>query len=168
MRSMLALALLLVGLWLASLGLGGALVVALVVGLALTAGAARTAHIHGSTRAKIARHEAGHAAVARHVGGRIRSARIHGHDSGGLVKATLPTDDPRLAVAFWSGGHLALGSRDGADADLADIRRELRRVPAAERGRVHDEGVRLARQALAAQAGRVERDAARLEEKGRL
>lgn len=124
-------------------------------------------HAHAGDRPRSARHEAGHAAVARGLGGRVHSATLN-PDGSGLVDATLPEDTPRAAVAFLLGGQLAAGTTRGAGDDEADIARELRRVPRSERRDLRAAAEADARRILAADAARVRRDAQRLMKDGQL
>lgn len=121
---------------------------------------------HGHDRATIARHEAGHAAAARALGGRVRSARITNH--GGLVMATLPTSDSQAAVTFWLAGQVAAGTPHGSGADNQLIRRELRGLPSAERRQVLRASTADANRIVRSHAGRIDRDTVTLDTKGRL
>ncbi|GAA4554379.1 hypothetical protein [Pseudonocardia xishanensis] len=124
-------------------------------------------HSHGGRDGTlIAKHEAGHATVARGYGGRVRSARIW--DDGGLVQAELPTDDPEAAIAFWKGGEIAAGTGRGAGADRDLIRRELRKVPANQRRDLERRATKQARRIVSRASGQIRRDAATLRAKGHL
>lgn len=123
-------------------------------------------HGHGATRTKIATHELGHAWAARELGGVVRSVTVT--NSGGLVRATLPTSDPQAAVTFYAAGAAAAGTREGAHADEACIRRELRAVPRGQRKQVEKAGRRDAQRIARKHAREIERDAAVLAERGRL
>lgn len=129
------------------------------------------AHAHGGgpgVRRRIARHEAGHAAAARALGGRVNSATVDADNRGGLVQATLPTQDSQAAITFWLAGQRALRSTEGAGADNGLIRRELRQVPHSDRGQVMRDARRHADQIVRQNAGRIRRDANRLDREGRL
>ncbi|HEY8590205.1 MAG TPA: hypothetical protein VIL55_11700 [Naasia sp.] len=126
-------------------------------------------HAHGSgARQEVATHEAGHAAAAVGLGGRVRSATVANDGRSGLVRATLPDSRPETAIAFWRAGAIAAGTSRGASADDELIRQELRTVPSAERKQVRKAGERLAEQLVRQHRGRIERDARRLDERGRL
>lgn len=159
--------------------LGGALVLGLVGAFLFggrTSGRASTGrsvqvrgHAHGAgARQEVATHEAGHVAAGRALGGRIRSATVSSDGRSGLVHVTLPTEDPGAAIAFWRAGALAAGTSRGASADDDLIRRELRGVPARDRRRVRRDAERAARRIVSRHASAIRRDAARLDERGRL
>lgn len=95
-------------------------------------------HDHGGGDGElIATHEGGHVAGAEGVGGYIDDARIW--DGGGIVHAWIP-DDPQSVITFLYSGQVAAGTGRGADADNANIRKELRGVPAGERAAVKAAG----------------------------
>lgn len=169
MKTVAAVGVLVVGLWLASKGVGVALVAAFGVALIL-GGAARMrgvgGHSHAGDKPLSARHEAGHAAAARALGGRVHSATLN-RDGSGYVDATIP-DGAQRAVAFLLAGQLAAGTRRGAQHDEAAIRRELARVPASERAGVRRAAERDARRIVSSQSGRIRRDARVLMERGHL
>lgn len=121
---------------------------------------------HGHDRPTIARHEAGHAAAARALGGRVRSATVT--NSSGLVRAQLPTSDAQAAITFWAAGAAAAGTHAGAHADEQLIRRELRMLPPEDRRRVEHAARADAARIVRQHAGRIDRDAVRLDQKGRL
>lgn len=125
----------------------------------LAGGRAVMSHGHGTQRI-ISRHEAGHAAAARALGGRVRSMRMW--KDGGEVQATLPTSDPQAAITFWRAGRYAAGTGAGCSADDGFVRRELRDVPRADRARVRRDADRDARRIVRQRAGEIRRTAARL------
>lgn len=125
----------------------------------LAGGRAVMGHGHGTQRI-ISRHEAGHAAAARALGGRVRSMRMW--SDGGLVQATLPTSDPQAAITFLRAGRYAAGTGAGCSGDDDLVRRELRDVPRADRARVRRDADRDARRIVRQRAGEIRRDAARL------
>lgn len=129
-----------------------------------SAGRMVTGHAHGGRPSVVARHEAGHVAVARALGG----SRIHAW-SNGREGATSVRHHKGVAgsVAFSLGGRYAAGGA-GCSADNADVRRVLREVPSKDRARVRREGERIARRAVSARRGQIKRDAATLLRKGRL
>jgi hypothetical protein len=131
------------------------------------AGAGRVAHVHGGLRGEIARHEAGHAVAARALGGKVLSAQIYRGDRGGLVQARIPAG-PLPAVTFLLAGQVAAGTTRGADADNAEIRRELRGLPRAEQRHITRTATRDARRIVARHGARLRRDTATLTERGRL
>lgn len=126
-----------------------------------------TGHVHGGRRATIARHEAGHAAAARALGGRVESAVVYPGERGGMVYARIP-DGPLPAVTFLAAGEMAAGTSAGCGGDQAEVRRELRGLPSAERARIVRQGRADARRIVRRQSSRIRRDAAVLDEKGRL
>jgi hypothetical protein len=168
-KTVIAVAVLVVGLWLASKGAGVALVAAVGVALIL-GGAARMrtvgGHSHAGDRPLSARHEAGHAAAARALGGRVHSATLNA-DGTGYVGASIRRG-ARPAVAFLLAGQYAAGTRRGAQHDEAAIRRELSRVTASERAGVRRAAEQEARRIVSSQSGRIRRDARVLMERGRL
>lgn len=121
-------------------------------------------HGHGSDRPTIAVHEAGHAVAARKVGGKVLSATMTDHE--GLVRAEVP--DERAAVAFLYAGQYAAGTRRGAHGDEAAIRAELKRLPANERAAAHKAAKADARRIVSRHRGEIRRDAAVLNDRGRL
>jgi hypothetical protein len=124
---------------------GTALLLGLLAIAALTLGGRRavtgTGHAHGGSRARVARHEAGHAVVVEALGGRVTSAHVS--DGGWLSGPTGHVDwrfsggtDKQLAekhIAALLGGQLAAGRTGGCWADDAQIRKILRDVPEADR-----------------------------------
>jgi hypothetical protein len=159
-------------------GLGPALLLVLLAAVAVWAlGGRSTAgrsvavrgHAHGSgALQEVATHEAGHAVAARALGGRVRSATVSADGRSGLVRATLPTQSSQAAITFWAAGRIAAGTSRGASADDDLIRRELRTVPSAERGRMRRAAERDAARIVSRSAGPIRRDAARLIERRRL
>lgn len=131
---------------------------------ALAGGRYVSGHAHG-TRQFIAKHEGGHAAAAKAVGGRVTSAWLT--DSEGLVNATIP-DEPVKVVAFLASGRAATGSGRGCSADDDAIRAELRRVPSKQRGQVKRDGIRLAKQIVSSRSGEINQVATRLDKEGRI
>lgn len=129
-----------------------------------TAGRMVSIHGHGSDRPTIAQHEAGHVAGALGVGGRVRSATMT--DSSGLVRAVVP--DARAAITFLAAGAVAAGTKRGADHDEAEIRRTLREFPRDQRQQVEREARADAARIVRQRAAAIRRDAARLDERGRL
>lgn len=121
-------------------------------------------HSHGPAGPRTARHEAGHMAAARGLGGRVVSARADEH--GGYVEARMP-GDPRSRVAFWLAGQYAAGTSRGAGVDDSLIRAELGRVPRGQRGGVRRDAERMARRVVGSSAGQIRRDAQRLQRHGR-
>jgi hypothetical protein len=171
MRVVAACLLLIVGIGAAQAPGGGAVLVLALAGaglLLVTArGRAIQGHTHAGDRPLSARHEAGHAVVARGLGGRVRSGTLN-RDGTGYVDAELPDDNPRDVVAFLVAGQVAAGTTRGAGGDERLIRAELRRVPRAQRAGVRRDATRDARRILSSRSGEVRRDAATLMRKGRL
>lgn len=154
-----------------SLLIVAAVVLVVTVFLAVLPSGARstvTGHGHGDTRRSIARHEAGHALAARQLGGRVRSARMYSGTRGGLVQATLPNGSPLAVVTFLVAGQIAAETSEGSGGDNHHIRQELRGLPSAQARRIRSQATRDARRMVARNPGQLNRDAARLEEAGRL
>lgn len=155
-------------------GVNGYLLLALIV-LAvwcLCSGKSRTGrvahgHVHSGRRPLVARHEAGHYVAARAVGGRVHSAELTaGNSPSGLVQATVP--DARASITFLMAGRAAAGTRSGCSADDAQVRRELREFPSAERSKVRRECERDARRIVSSSRGEIRRIANRLDRNGSL
>lgn len=146
-------------------GLVVAVGVLVLVGAAVRRGRVVTGFSRGST-AHVARHEAAHVAVASACGGR---ARVVASGDSGWTQAKLPDSaaGPVEVVAFLFAGEASEGSA-GCSSDRAAVRRVLRAVPRAERARVEREGRALARRVVRAHSGRIARDAAVIERRGRL
>lgn len=151
-------------------GAGVLLVGGLVVAVAARGGGGRATsgrmvagHAHG-TRRLIARHEAGHVAAARAVGGRVISATAD--DREGLVRAQVP--DVRASITFLRAGRYAAGTRRGCWGDEQAERAELRDVPRGERRQLVRDADRDARRIVREHRGQIRRDARTLERTGRL
>jgi hypothetical protein len=128
-----------------------------------TAGRMAVGHAHGD-RGVIARHEAGHVAAARAVGGQVISATAS--NSEGLVRAVVP--DVRASVTFLRAGRYAAGTRRGCGGDECAERAELRDVPRGERRQLVRDADRDARRIVRQYSGQIGRDARTLEQRGRL
>ena len=129
-------------------------------------------HAHGSgsstaLRQKIAKHEGGHAAAAKAVGGSVISATLYAGQSGGLVQARLP-GDPKAALIFLHAGQAAVNSSEGSSADNDAFRKVLREVPSKDRSRVASEAKREARRIVNSRSGEIRSYARKLDEKGSL
>lgn len=153
--------------------LPGSIAVAVIL-LVLRARSGRVSvvgHIHGGTRQRTARHEAGHWVAAKAVGGRPTSATIH-NNGGGFVSWTGTQGSDRqqvvAAVAFLDAGRRALGSSEGCSGDKNSIRATLRYLPSAERSAARREGEAWARRIVSSRSGEIRRVAARLDQHGRL
>lgn len=133
-----------------------------------SAGRVAYGHGHGGDRPTIARHEAGHAAAARALGGTVRSAVMHPGNRGGMVHVTLPNGDAQAAITFWMAGEIAAGTSRGASDDRHLIRKELRGLNRSEAARVRSAATRDARRIVSRASGRIARDAATLDRTGRL
>jgi len=133
-------------------------------GTASTAGRMVNIHGHGGDRPTIAIHEAGHVAGALGVGGKVLSATMT--DTTGLVRAKVP--DAKTAITFLAAGAAAAGTKRGADHDEAEIRRTLREFPRDQRTQVEREARADASRIVRSRAAAIRRDAARLDERGRL
>lgn len=131
------------------------------------------AHVHGRLQGKarrrfIARHEAGHVAVARACGATgVRAEIGSDNNSGGMWSRTLP-GGVVAAVAVARGGRKAVGSSYGCSGDRAIERAALRDVPYRDRGAVVRQADRLATRAVNSARGQIRRDAAHLDRTGRL
>lgn len=154
-------------------GLGGLLVPALVIGgigalLGIGvrlggAGAARTVHGHTANWSAAAAHEAGHAAVARHIGAGEVSARIQRSGAGWTSymppEHMPPVESIAVALAGGMGEGVSIDSKQ-CSGDKASIARDLRHAGWFSKGSVMARAEQLARQGLRAQSGyanRVER-----------
>jgi hypothetical protein len=169
-KSIVAVGVLVLGLIAAKEGAPVLLLAALGVALVLAGGARKLAvrgHSHAGDKPKSARHEAGHAAAARALGGKVHSATLN-RDGTGYVDATLPRDDARDALVFLMAGRKAAGTSRGAGHDKAAEARILAKVPADQRAKVRRTAERQASRVVSAQSGRIRRDAATLMERGRL
>lgn len=130
------------------------------------------AHVHATDDLHAAaRHEGGHAAVGKHLGGRVGTARIY-PDGSGYVKVHEPsrgwTPAERAAVSL--GGALGEGTSIEArqcSSDKANLNAHLKRVPGKRRAAEKAEAYRLARQGLSAQSGTANSIANKLIKKGR-
>jgi hypothetical protein len=104
---------------------------------------ARTGPGHGTRFA--ARHEGGHIAVTRAVGGRVHSAQLF-PDGSGVTYLTLPrgaTVAEQVAVDV--AGSVATGSSWGCSSDFDYMRQALATLPPAERSAAKSEGYAIAR-----------------------
>ena len=174
MRSVIAVAVIVGGLLIAqNPNAGGWLVAALVVaGLLTTTGRlAIGGHLHAGTRSTTARHEAGHVVAARAVGGRVKSAQVHGN-GGGLVRWTGIHGSEREQVvaniAFLRAGRYAAGTGEGCGGDDESVRKMLKYLPPAERSAALREGEAQGRRIVASRQGEINKVADRLDERGRL
>lgn len=156
---------------------GGALLVGicfvLFVLTRLASRAGAPGHGHGD-RAHVARHEAAHAVAAREVGGRVLSARVdEGWLSGpyGRVQWDMSARPLRAEVesnvAFLAAGRLAAPGT-GCSGDMAEIGRQLRRLPPGDRAAVRAAGERRARQIVSSRRSEIDRVAAVLDQRGQL
>ncbi|MGL5910934.1 MAG: hypothetical protein ACRCZP_13080 [Phycicoccus sp.] len=146
------------------------LVVRLASGL-LRRGSAGHGHVHSGQRAQVARHEAGHAVVAKAVGGTVKSARVDESwlsGASGRVEWHMHgrTDKQRAEqhMAALMAGQLAAGRSSGCWSDDDEVRRIQRLVPEADRNAAE----RRARQIVRSRSGEIDRAAARLDRDGRL
>lgn len=139
----------------------------IVLGLACRVRAGVGGHAHGSNRARVATHEAGHVVAARALGGRVLSAEVYSN-GGGLVTWNMPAKvhSAETNVAFLLAGQYAAGTSAGCSGDQAEIRRQLRGMPDA--GRVRSRAASRARSIVASHRGEIRRVAAQLDDKGRL
>ncbi|MGH3599559.1 MAG: hypothetical protein ACRDQH_04660 [Pseudonocardiaceae bacterium] len=137
MKSVLAVAVLVAWLLLASHGYGWVLVAALAVALVLSRGSARlagpgsgTGSRHGTARWSTAVHEASHVVAVRRAGGSA-SATLSADGRTGSYTGSLPDRASRVdeAVIHLAGGvgQRAIVGRDGPSvSDVAQARRALR------------------------------------------
>jgi len=116
---------------------------------------------------EVARHEAGHVAVARELGAGVVSAWLNPDGSGRVTVRGIP-EDPRSVVTFYLGGQAAAGITADAGHDYAEIGKVLAGVPEGERDRIEDAARAEAARIVAERAGDIDRDAALLLANGRL
>jgi hypothetical protein len=157
----------------AQVGLVSAGVLAFLIWTSLPGGArAVPGHSHSGTRARVARHEAGHVVAARAVNGRVTSAALHS-TGGGLVQwyhRSHPGEEKlrQHNITFLLAGEYAAGTGAGCSGDRSAVRSELRRLPSKDRGRVMSRAKSDARRIVSARSGEINRIAKRLDEKGKL
>jgi hypothetical protein len=131
------------------------------------------AHVHATGSVRVAaRHEGGHGAVGRHVGGRIGSARVNPDGSGWIYVHPRGRDfTPAERIAISLAGGMAEGvsmSSRQCSGDQRNIDAVLDRVPSQNRGAVMSEARRLARSGLFWQGGTASDIARRLERHGQI
>jgi hypothetical protein len=113
-------------------------------------------HLHGPPvdgrlrrRQLLARHEGGHAAVVRDLGGKVIRGFITRNNDAGLVTAQFEHDDPIKIATFLYAGAAAAGTTEGAGFDYAKAEKEIKRLPRDERNAAdrlaRSEAVRLVR-----------------------
>jgi hypothetical protein len=138
--------------------LGPTVVGVLVVGAAgwaLLAARSRARYIGGprmivhtrgnSDREVAAWHEAGHVAMTRAVGGKVKAVAIH-NDGSGYTSLRLPRGiEPAARVAVDVSGEVGSGTSAGCSSDHSYMRSLLRTLPAGERAGVKAAGYALAR-----------------------
>lgn len=134
-------------------------------------GAYRTVHGHGATRQIVAEHEAGHAAVVRHIGG--SNIRAVARDNGSGWTSFRPPDymTPAESIAVSLGGALAEGvsidSRQcGGDKALID--QDLRRVGWFQQGATMRKAHQIAARGLRQQSGFARSTSRKLARSGRM
>lgn len=116
---------------------------------------------------EVARHEAGHVAVARELGAGVISAWLNPDGSGRVTVRGIP-EDPQSVVTFYLGGEAAAGRTADAGHDYAEIGTVLAGVPEGERDRIEDAARAEAVRIVAERAEEIDRDAALLLANGRL
>lgn len=125
--------------------------------------ATRTVHSHGDNWRDAAVHEAGHAAVAKHVGGGRTRIKINRDGSGWTSYHPDQWETRAETIAVTLAGGMAEGVPPGSAqcrGDAALIRAELRRVSWGRRGATMRQAERIAAKGLARQRGygrRIER-----------
>jgi hypothetical protein len=113
-----------------------------------------------------ARHEAGHAIVARRLGGYVYKVIIRPDGSGATYIRKMSSLVHEVAVSY--AGEYAAGTSRGCSGDHALTRAYLRMAPNSERARVHREGRALARRMVSRHSGAINSMAKRLLEKGQV
>jgi hypothetical protein len=174
-KSFLAVAVIVAGLYAGQSGNGGLVVAALVVAAVLAFGVKLSGiagHSHAGGRATVARHEAGHVVGARAAkGGRVLSARVYAGGGGKVKWDHTPgslVEEVTANVAFLRAGAYAAGTSAGCGSDQAAIRAQLRRLPSGERSKVQARGEARARQIVSSRRSEIERVAAKLDRDGKL
>ena len=156
-------------------GFIGLAVIVLVV-YCMCSGKSRTSrvpsgHAHSGTRARVAKHEAGHVVAARRVGGRVKSADVYA-GGGGLVTWTGINGSEREQVvaniAFLRAGRYAAGTGAGCSGDDAAVRQMLRYLPTTDRAAAQRAGEAEARRIVSSNRGEIRRIANHLDRKGSL
>jgi hypothetical protein len=101
---------------------------------------------HPGHEVKIAaRHEGGHAALVKAVGGRVHSVAIY-PDGSGITWYSLPRNASVVdQVAVTVAGEVAAGTKSGCSSDQAHMRAELAQLPSSERGAAQRAGYAKAR-----------------------
>lgn len=122
----------------------------------------------GGERRVIARHEAGHVAAARALGGKVVSAEVYDGNEGGLVRAQLPGCGPGPSITFLRAGRYAAGTSRGASADMSSERRLLREIPRAQRAQLSRACDQDAHRIVRASRAAIRRDELILDRKGSL
>lgn len=111
-----------------------------------------------------ARHEAGHAIVARKLGGYVYKVVIRPDGSGTTYVKKMGSLVEEVAVTY--AGEYAAGTSRGCSGDHALTRAYLRMAPNSERARVHREGKALARRMVSRHSGAINSMANKLLERG--
>lgn len=183
-RTAIATAVLVAGLWLASHGHGGLLVLALIVaffvapraktgaaGLAIAGTRRIVVRTHGGHGTKTAaRHEAGHYLYAKKRGWRVVSAQIF-PDGSGVTKLDVPANaSVEELVGLDASGGIAAGTWSGCGSDLKYMKQDLKRVPAGKRAAAKRAGYALARRHVGGLIfdGGVSSTADKIHKKGRI
>ncbi|MGH3939740.1 MAG: M50 family metallopeptidase [Pseudonocardiaceae bacterium] len=111
--------------------------------------------------ATVARHEAGHVAAARALGGSVGTVRLYPDGTGRTYAYGLPAD-PQSQVTFLVAGEIAAGTAQGAEGDHAEIDKVLSGLAPAEWDRIESAARTQATRIVAERADEIDRDAARL------
>lgn len=119
-------------------------------------------------RVMMARHEAGHAAIAREYGWGIVSARLTPDGSGKVTVWGFLWKDPQQRLVMLFAGAAAAGTTAGAEGDDALAEEILDRFPGDERDQIEDAARAEAARIVAKRSDEIDRDAAGLLENGRI
>lgn len=148
----------------------GAVAIGLVLYWCFADSSRTTHHVHGAFPKDAARHEGGHGAVARHVGGTVGRGWIDREGSGAIDADAPRSASPAHHIAVCLGGALAEGS--GIDSsqcrgDRANIAAILRKVPRGDRRSVMADAGRIAAAGLRAESSTARRIENALLDRGR-
>ena len=141
-----------------------------VRGRHITVRTAPARHVAPDRRVKVAaEHEAGHKAVAKARGWKVRGVEVY-PDGSGVTRLYVPDRkyDPRDDIAVSLGGWKGAGTKEGCASDFGHADAAYRAMPAGERDAGWREGVRRCNSALFWRSGERRRDAAALMRDGSL
>lgn len=117
------------------------------------------------TSAFIAKHEAGHVAVARRIGRRVTDVKVG--KGWGWVGIAGWHKDPIKNMAFLYGGQIAVGSTSGCSFDNAKIEYFLNKIPPEDRAAATRKAKSIARSATGMLSS-VPSDAKKIRETGKV